>query len=129
MYRSDTDIDKIDRYRVFPITDPIIGATLESTTTENNSKSEYIDPDPDALLLQASQQFESTTVENNSKSDKENKQCSTNSRFGWPQRESDIKFIKENRVPKNTCEEHKLGSANLATMGYRKATAANGKRR
>ena len=26
--RSDTDIDKIDRYRVFPITDPIIGATL-----------------------------------------------------------------------------------------------------
>ena len=35
------------------------------------SEYEYIDPDLDSLLLQASQQFESTKVENNSKSDRE----------------------------------------------------------
>ena len=74
------------------------------------SEYEYINPDSNVLLLQASQQFESTTVENNLKSDKENN-CSTNSRFERPQTESDIKSIKENRVPKHY-EEHKLGSAN-----------------
>ena len=42
------------------------------------SEYEYIDPDLDSLLLQASHQFESTKVENNSKSDKE-KNCPTKS--------------------------------------------------
>ena len=36
---------------------------FESATTENNSKSEYIDPNLDGLLLQVSQQFESTTIQ------------------------------------------------------------------
>ena len=65
---------------------------------------DYVDPALDALLFQASQQFENkitTDLEDNSKSDKENN-CSTASRFGHPQKESDIKLIKESRVPKNT---------------------------
>ena len=86
-----SEYEYIDEY-IDPDLDALLlqaSQQFESTTTENNSKSEYIDPDLDALLFQASQQFESTTVENNSKSDKENKQCSTSSRFGRPQRESD----------------------------------------
>ena len=97
---------------------------FESITIENNSKSEYSDPDLDALLVTPNIPAvrEHATIENNSKSDKENN-CPSNSRFGHPQRESNIKFINENCVPKNN-EKHKLGSANLTTLGYKKTTAA-----
>ena len=50
------------------------------------------------LLLEASQQFESTGYL------KENNCPQRDSRFGQPQNESDIKRIKESRVPKNTAK-------------------------
>ena len=56
----------------FQVVYPLKNPSTACLTYKNNVKSEYINPDLDALLLQASQQFESTNVENNSKSYKEN---------------------------------------------------------
>ena len=53
---------------------------------------DYVDPELDALLLEASQQFERkiTTQEDSLKSDKENNNPTMN-RFGQPQNKNDIK--------------------------------------
>ena len=99
-------------------------STLSSTLLAEvlASEYEYINLGLDSLLLQASQQLESTNVENNSKSEKENN-YPTNTRFGQPQRESNIKFINENHVPKNTVK-----NMNWAQQIWQQwATVANGK--
>ena len=76
---------------------PTLSSTLLAEVLA--SEYEYINLGFDLLLLQASQQLESTNVENNSKSEKENN-YPTNTRFGQPQRESNIKFINETMCQK-----------------------------
>ena len=64
----------------------------------SNGGYDDLDPEMDALLVEASQQVESELISwENDEND-----CRKLSRFGPPQSDADIKKAKESRVPKNT---------------------------
>ena len=64
----------------------------------SNGGYDDLDPEMDALVVEASQRVESELISwENDEND-----CRKLSRFGPPQSDADIKKAKESRVPKNT---------------------------